>query len=175
MGARSTRRPPATSSRTMSRHWSIPARSVSFTAARIDPGGPQRRGRPQFRAEGFAPLLTDLDGGQYAGGRPCVRNSLGIPLQLDVQALQLGEKLALSTRAVVLFGVILQVEWVMVHRRARWGYQPWHPVVPVFGVGVPPILQPVVLLPLMFWRLARIEPSAGRRGDPRRRSPGKSP
>ena len=64
--------------------------------------------------------------------------------------------------AVVLLGVIVHVgvEWVMVHRFGRWGYQPWHPVVPVLGVGVLPILQPVVLLPLVFWGLARMESHA---------------
>jgi hypothetical protein len=80
--------------------------------------------------------------------------------------------------AVVLFGVILQVviEWVMVRRLGRWGYQPWDPVVPVFGVGVP--AHPVArrALPLVFWGLACIEPGAGHASrDSRRRSPGKSP
>ena len=54
------------------------------------------------------------------------------------------------------------IERVMVHRLGRWGYQPWHPLVPVLGVGLFPVLQPIVLLPLVFWGLAWIEPSAER-------------
>jgi len=61
---------------------------------------------------------------------------------------------------VVLTGVIVHVaiEWVMVHRLGRWGYQPWHPIVPLLGIGVVPLLQPLGVLPLVFWALARTEP-----------------
>jgi len=64
---------------------------------------------------------------------------------------------------VVLAGVIAHVaiEWVMVHRLGRWGYQPWHPVVPVLTVGLVSLLQPLVVLPLVFWVLARTEPHRG--------------
>lgn len=64
---------------------------------------------------------------------------------------------------VVLAGVIVHVaiEWVMVHRLGRWGYQPWHPIVPPLGIGVVPLLQPLVVLPLVFWVLARTKPGGG--------------
>ena len=61
---------------------------------------------------------------------------------------------------VVLTGVIVHVaiEWVMVHRLGRWGYQPWHPIVPLLGIGIVPLLQPLGVLPFVFWALARTEP-----------------
>lgn len=64
---------------------------------------------------------------------------------------------------VVLVGVGLQaaIEWLMVHGLHRWGYDPRQPLVPVLRVGVLPILQAVVLPPLVFWTAARWE---GRRG-----------
>lgn len=60
---------------------------------------------------------------------------------------------------VILLGVAIQVavEWVMVHRLGRWGYQPSQPLVPLVEIGILPFLQPLVLLPLTFWGLARME------------------
>lgn len=60
---------------------------------------------------------------------------------------------------VVLLGVSIQVavEWVMVHRLGRWGYQPSQPLVPLVEIGILPFLQPLVLLPLTFWGLVRME------------------
>ena len=57
---------------------------------------------------------------------------------------------------VVAIGVVLQiaVEWVMVHGLDRWGYAPSQPVLPVVRVGILPVLQPIVLLPLVFWLTA---------------------
>lgn len=54
---------------------------------------------------------------------------------------------------VVAIGVVLQivVEWVMVHGLDRWGYAAGQPVIPVIRVGILPVLQPIVLLPLVFW------------------------
>lgn len=48
-------------------------------------------------------------------------------------------------------------EWVMVHRLHRWGYADMHPVVPVVDIGALPVLQPLVILPVAFWLLARWE------------------
>jgi hypothetical protein len=57
---------------------------------------------------------------------------------------------------VVAIGVVLQiaVEWVMVHGFDRWGYAPSQPVLPVVRIGILPVLQPIVLLPLVFWLTA---------------------
>ena len=60
---------------------------------------------------------------------------------------------------VVVVGVTLQiaVEWVMVHRLDRWGYASNQPILPVVRLGILPVLQPIVLLPLTFWLTARWE------------------
>ena len=56
-------------------------------------------------------------------------------------------------------GLVLQiaVEWVMVHGLDRWGYAPSQPVLPVVRVGILPVLQPIVLLPIVFWLTAKWE------------------
>jgi hypothetical protein len=61
-----------------------------------------------------------------------------------------------SVSVVVAIGVVLQiaVEWVMVHGLDRWGYAPSQPILPVIRIGVLPVLQPIVLLPLVFWLTA---------------------
>ena len=67
---------------------------------------------------------------------------------------------------VVGAGVVAQVaiEWIMVYRLGRWGYARWQPIVPLLGVGILPVLQPIVLLPLVFLALARMTvPSSARR------------
>lgn len=60
---------------------------------------------------------------------------------------------------VVAIGLVLQiaVEWVMVHGLDRWGYAPSQPVLPVVRVGILPVLQPIVLLPTVFWLTAKWE------------------
>ena len=52
------------------------------------------------------------------------------------------------------------VEWVAVHIAERWAYTARMPLVPGLGVGVAPVLQMLVLPPLIFrvaamWRAAR--------------------
>lgn len=61
--------------------------------------------------------------------------------------------------AIVVLGVVVQVavEWVMVHRFERWGYDPLQPVLPLVAVGMLPVLQAAVLVPSTFWALARWE------------------
>jgi hypothetical protein len=54
-------------------------------------------------------------------------------------------------------GVQVAVERVMVHGLDRWGYSSRQPVIPVLDVGLLPVLQAVVLLPLTFWVLALTE------------------
>ncbi len=61
--------------------------------------------------------------------------------------------------AIIVMGVALQVllERLAVDRLALWGYQPWHPRVPWTGTGVIVLLQPAILLPLVFGLLAKWE------------------
>ena len=60
---------------------------------------------------------------------------------------------------IVAIGVALQivVEWVMVYRLDRWAYAANQPILPVVRVGILPVLQPIVLLPLVFWLTAHCE------------------
>ena len=56
--------------------------------------------------------------------------------------------------AILAVAVAIQiaVEWVAL-ATGRWDYAPWHPR--IFGAGLLPILQAVVLVPLTFIVLAR--------------------
>jgi hypothetical protein len=63
---------------------------------------------------------------------------------------------------IVLVGIGVQVlvEWVMVYGLGRWGYGPAQPILPGLRVGLLPLLQAAVLLPLVFGALARWETHA---------------
>jgi hypothetical protein len=50
--------------------------------------------------------------------------------------------------AGLLIGII--VEWVAVHILGLWGYTARMPVVPLFGVGLTPVAQMLVLPPVIF-------------------------
>jgi len=61
--------------------------------------------------------------------------------------------------AVILLAAVVVhvgVERLMVGL-GRWGYAPGHPVISLLGVGVLVVLQPLALVPLVFWALARWE------------------
>jgi hypothetical protein len=45
----------------------------------------------------------------------------------------------------------VSVEWIAVHIVGRWTYTERMPLVPGLGVGIVPILQMLVLPPLIFW------------------------
>ena len=134
-----------------------------------------------------APAFTGMPSGWWAATAVCAQATAGDGV-IVLSVFAMGALMFHDVRwftppsasrytAVVLVGVILQVviERVMVHRLGRWGYQPWHPQVPVLGVGLLPVLQPIVLLPIVFWGLAWIEPSAERAAhDSRRRVQGGS-
>lgn len=57
---------------------------------------------------------------------------------------------------VVTVGVAIHVvaEWIMVRRFGWFGYRQWHLLVPGLDVGVLPVVQPLVILPLVFAGLA---------------------
>lgn len=44
----------------------------------------------------------------------------------------------------------VSVEWMAVHVLERWTYTGWMPLVPGLGVGIVPLLQMLVLPPLIF-------------------------
>lgn len=45
----------------------------------------------------------------------------------------------------------VSIEWIAVHIVGRWAYTERMPLVPGLGVGLLPILQMLVLPPLIFW------------------------
>jgi hypothetical protein len=57
---------------------------------------------------------------------------------------------------VVAIGVHVGVERLMVGL-GRWGYAAGHPLIPLLGVGVLVVVQPLVLVPLVFGALAMRE------------------
>lgn len=66
--------------------------------------------------------------------------------------------LMVATGLVIATGV----EWVAVHRLARWTYTSRMPLVPGFDIGAIPVAQMVVLPPLVFCVAGR---TAGERRD----------
>jgi len=59
--------------------------------------------------------------------------------------------------AVVAAGIVVNalVEWVAVSRLGLWAYQPWQPTLPPLGAGLVAVLQPMIVLPLVFWAVHR--------------------
>ncbi len=51
--------------------------------------------------------------------------------------------------------VHLLFEWYAVHGLRLWSYRALHPIVPGVGLGLVPILQPIIVLPLTFWIVVR--------------------
>lgn len=116
-----------------------------------------------------APAFTGMPAGWGAATTVCAVATLGdgvIVLGVfGIAALVFGEmrwfippQIGRYT-AMVLVGIAVQVmvEWVMVYWLQRWNYGPRQPIVPLLGIGILPILQPVVLLPLGLVALARWE------------------
>lgn len=62
------------------------------------------------------------------------------------------------------FSIAVMVEWLGFYVLKRWGYTASMPLLPVLGIGVVPVLQMLILPPLIFrmtsWWLARWHQSA---------------
>jgi hypothetical protein len=58
---------------------------------------------------------------------------------------------------MVMMGLMMGVaiEWIAMHLLGRWMYTAWMPRVPVLAVGLAPILQMLMLPPLIFHLVAR--------------------
>jgi hypothetical protein len=63
--------------------------------------------------------------------------------------------------------IAIAIEWVAIHWLHRWAYTGQMPLVPVLGIGITPVIQMMVLPPLIFLIVGRWTISAGRTG-PRR-------
>lgn len=112
-----------------------------------------------------APAFTGMPEGWAAATRVCAEATLGDGV-IVLGLFGLGALVFRDTRwfipprigryaAMVVVGIVVQVmlEWVMVYRLQRWNYGPRQPIVPLLGIGIFPILQPVVLLPLSLGAL----------------------
>lgn len=60
---------------------------------------------------------------------------------------------------MVLAGLAIgvSVEWIAVHVAERWAYTGRMPVVPGLDVGLVPVVQMLILPPLIFWIVTAIE------------------
>ena len=58
--------------------------------------------------------------------------------------------------------IAILIEWVAVYRMGRWSYTTRMPVLPLLGVGLSPVLQMLLLPPVIFkataWWLERRQP-----------------
>ncbi len=72
---------------------------------------------------------------------------------------RLGYEVMLTTGLVI--GIT--VEWVAVHRLGRWMYTAWMPRIPGLAVGLVPVLQMLLLPPLIFSLVARAHRRAAQR------------
>lgn len=65
-----------------------------------------------------------------------------------------------SHRYVVMFaaGLLISIpmEWIIVHVFERWAYTPHMPLIPGLGVGATPVLQMLILPPIIFHVTAHI-------------------
>lgn len=116
-----------------------------------------------------APFFTGMPAGWVKATLMCAQTTLGDGVLVAAVAIA-GTLLYRDRRwfvppaplryvVAVVVGVALQiaVEWVMVYRLDRWGYASDQPILPLVGLGILPVLQPIVLLPLTFWLTARWE------------------
>ena len=116
-----------------------------------------------------APFFTGMPAGRVAATLMCAQATIGDGVLVVVVAIA-GALLYRDRRwfappaapryvVGVVVGVVLQiaVEWVMVRRLNRWGYASNQPILPGVRLGILPVLQPIVLLPLTFWLTARWE------------------
>ena len=58
---------------------------------------------------------------------------------------------------ITLVGLAAQIaiEWLAVEKFRLWGYQPWHPRLPLVGTGLVAALQPLVVVPSVLSLVAR--------------------
>ncbi|TMA31024.1 MAG: hypothetical protein E6J87_16705 [Deltaproteobacteria bacterium] len=70
-----------------------------------------------------------------------------------------------TTIALVSLAAQMAIEWLGVEKLHLWGYQPWHPRLPLVATGLVPLLQPLVVVPSALWLASRWEA----RASPQRR------
>lgn len=117
---------------------------------------------------GQVPLYRDLPSeGHWASIKLCARATLGDAV-IAVVAFWIVAALvasrwwitAPSAVHVVCFvgvglGIATALEWMAIHVQARWAYGTSMPIVPVLRVGLAPVLQWVIVPPLVVWLVKR--------------------
>jgi hypothetical protein len=111
--------------------------------------------------------LVDLpSGGHWASIKLCAHATLGdaviAVVAFWVVAVVASRRwiTAPSVRQVACFagiglGIATALEWMAVHVQARWAYGTSMPMVPVLRVGLGPVLQWVIVPPLVVWFVKR--------------------
>jgi hypothetical protein len=117
---------------------------------------------------GQVPLYRDLPSqGHWASIKLCVRATAG-DVVIAVVAFWVVAALVASRRWITapsavrvacFVGVGLAIstalEWMAIHVQARWAYGTSMPMVPVLRVGLAPVLQWVIVPPLVLWFVKR--------------------
>ena len=114
------------------------------------------------------PLYRDLpSSGHWASIKLCARATLGDAV-IAVVAFWVVAAVVASRRWITApsvlqvacfvgigLGIATTLEWMAIHVQARWAYGTSMPMVPVLRVGLTPVLQWVIVPPLVVWFVKR--------------------
>lgn len=114
------------------------------------------------------PLYGDLPSrGHWASIKLCARATLGDAV-IAVMAFWVVATLVASRRWITApsaaqvacfvgigLGISTALEWVAIHVQGRWAYGAAMPIVPVLQIGLAPVLQWLILPPLVVWFVTR--------------------
>jgi hypothetical protein len=117
---------------------------------------------------GQVPLYRDLPSqGHWASIKLCARATLGdvviAVVAFWIVATLVGSRQWITTPSSlhvagflgVGLGISTALEWMAIHVQARWAYGTSMPMVPVLRVGLAPVLQWVIVPPLVVWFVKR--------------------
>jgi len=113
---------------------------------------------------GQVPLYGDLPSqGHWASIKLCARATLGdaviavvafwVVAALVASRRWITAPIAVQVASFVGVGLTIStaLEWMAIHVQARWAYGTSMPMVPVLRVGLAPVLQWVIIPPLVVW------------------------
>jgi hypothetical protein len=117
---------------------------------------------------GQVPFYRDLPSrGHWASIKLCARATLGDAV-IAVVAFWVVAALVASRRWITApsvlqvacfvgigLGISTPLEWVAIHVQGRWAYGASMPIVPVLQIGLAPVLQWLILPPLIVWFVTR--------------------
>ena len=114
------------------------------------------------------PLYRDLPSlGHWASIKLCARATLGDAV-IAVVALWVVAAVTVSRRWITApsaaqvawfvgigLGISTALEWVAIHVQGRWAYGASMPIIPILQIGLAPVLQWLILPPLVVWFVTR--------------------